>query len=105
MITCCIRRYSRMWLEIIPRLGGVHHGYFLPSEGAIDIARALFSFPSFADFERYRGMLDSDPEARAALDFAQETRCFLRYDRTFFRPLLTACGSATPVSTRDKELS
>lgn len=102
MITCTIRyvvdihkldafeEYARQWLSIIPRLGGVHHGYFLPSEGAIDIALALFSFPSLADYERYRTALDTDPAAQVALDHARRTRCFLRYDRSFFRPLLAA---------------
>lgn len=100
MITCTIRYvvdihqldvfedYARRWLAIIPRLGGIHHGYFLPSEGAIDIALALFSFPSFADYERYRAALDTDAAAQDALALARQTRCFLRYDRSFFRPLM-----------------
>ena len=106
MITCYVRyvidthkteefeRYSRMWLDIIPRLGGIHHGYFLPSEGAIDVALALFSFPSLAEYERYRNALETDPDSQRALAFARETRCFLRYDRSFFRPLLPASSSA-----------
>lgn len=100
MITCYVRyeidihktrefeQYARMWLAIIPRLGGTQHGYFLPSEGAIDIALTLFSFPSFAAYERYRHALDTDSEAQQALAYARETRCFFRYDRSFFRPLL-----------------
>lgn len=114
MITCYIRyvtdihkaaefeHYSRLWLSIIPRLGGTHHGYFLPSEGAIDIALALFSFPSLAEYERYRKALDTDPQAQAALAFARETRCFLRYDRSFFRPLLPETNSSL---TEDQEPS
>ena len=102
MITCHIRyeldadrieafeRYARMWLEIVPRLGGVHHGYFLPSEGASDVAMSTFSFPSFAAYEAYRQAAAGDSEAQAAIAFAAETRCFRRYDRTFFRPLLPA---------------
>jgi hypothetical protein len=117
MITCYIRyvtdihkaaefeRYSRMWLTIIPRLSGTHHGYFLPSEGAIDIALALFSFPSLADYERYRTALETDPEAQTALEFARETRCFLRYDRSFFRPLLPDAGASTLPSPHNQELS
>jgi hypothetical protein len=31
-------------------MGGTHHGYFLPDEGANNIAYALFSFPSLADY-------------------------------------------------------
>jgi hypothetical protein len=49
MITCYLRyevplgklaefeAYGRMWIELVPRFGGIHHGYFLPSEGASDV--------------------------------------------------------------------
>jgi NIPSNAP len=49
-------RFARRWMELVARHGGTHHGYFLPSEGASDIAYALFSFPSLADYERYRAV-------------------------------------------------
>jgi hypothetical protein len=40
--------YGAMWLDLMPRFGGIHHGYFLPSEGTSDVALAMFSFPSLA---------------------------------------------------------
>ncbi len=100
MITCHVRyvidasksaefeEYAAMWLELVPRFGGVHHGYFLPSEGESDIALAIFSFPSFAAYEQYRKDAAADPEVKRAMAFAEKTRCFIRYERTFFRPLL-----------------
>lgn len=102
MITCYVRyvidsakaaefeRYARMWLDLVPRFGGTHHGYFLPSEGESDIALAIFSFPSLAAYEQYRKDAADDPDVQKAMDFANETRCFLRYERSFFRPLLPA---------------
>ena len=66
MITCYLRyiidpykvaefeRYARMWIPLVRRFGGTHHGYFLPHEGANNIAVALFSFPSLAAYEAYR---------------------------------------------------
>lgn len=33
-------RYSKMWTPLVQRFGGQHHGYFLPSEGANNIAIA-----------------------------------------------------------------
>jgi hypothetical protein len=74
VITCHIRyeldadripafeQYAEMWLELLPRFGGTHHGYFLPSEGASDIALATFSFPSFAAYEQYRKDASIDPD-------------------------------------------
>ena len=66
MITCYLRytidpyqleafeRYSRMILPLAGKYGGVHHGAFLPHEGPNNIAVHLFSFPSLAEYERYR---------------------------------------------------
>jgi hypothetical protein len=100
MITCHVRyivdagkldafeQYARMWLELVPRFGGTHHGYFLPSEGASDVALAIFSFPSLAAYAQYRADAAADPDVAKAVAFASETGCFLRYDRTFFRPVL-----------------
>lgn len=43
-----------LWLTLVPRLGGTHHGYFLPHESPNDLALALFSFPLLAAYEEYR---------------------------------------------------
>ena len=100
MITCYLRyevrpdklaefeAYGAMWLDLMPRFGGIHHGYFLPSEGRSDVALAMFSFPSLAAYEQYREDAGKDPDVQKAVAFAKETRCFIRYERSFFRPLL-----------------
>ena len=33
--------YCRMWLKLIPKFGGTHHGYLLPSEGEQRRARIV----------------------------------------------------------------
>lgn len=65
MVTCYLRYmidpyklddfevYAKMWIPLVNRFGGTHHGYFLPHEGANNIAVALFSFPSLAVYEEY----------------------------------------------------
>lgn len=99
MITCTLtyvidpfkldqfEEYGRRWIPLVARFGGVHHGYFLPSEGANNIAMAMFTFPNLASYEDYRMASAIDPDCIAARDFARDTRCFLSYQRTFFRPL------------------
>ena len=99
MITCYLRyeinpdkiaefeAYGAMWLDLMPRFGGTHHGYFLPSEGASDIALAMFSSPSFAVYEQYRKNASADLDVQKAVAFAKDTHCFIRYERSFFRPL------------------
>jgi hypothetical protein len=99
MITCSLRyvidpykvedfeQYAKLWIPLVNRLGGTHHGYFLPHEGANDIALALFSFPSLAEYEAYRKAMMTDPECQAAFAYAEETRCILRYERSFMRPV------------------
>jgi phosphoglycolate phosphatase-like HAD superfamily hydrolase len=74
--------------ELVERHGGTHHGYFLPSEGASDIAYALFSFPSFSEYERYRALFGVHPDFVEADRIRDESGCVRRYERTFLRPLL-----------------
>lgn len=100
MITCHVRyvldpakipefeRYARLWIPLVQQYGGQHHGYFLPGEGANDIALALFSFPSLAAYEQYRLKSVEDPACQAAFRFAEETGCIKSYERTFFKPVL-----------------
>ncbi len=100
MITCVVdyvidpaktadfERFALRWMDLVQRHGGVHHGYFLPAEGASDRALAMFSFPSLADYERYRSLFGTDPEFVEADRIRDESGCVLRYDRTFMRPLL-----------------
>ncbi|WP_457310540.1 NIPSNAP family protein [Sphingomonas sp. UYAg733] len=79
--------YARRWIPLVNKYGGTHHGYFLPGEGASDVALALFSFPNFATYEKYRTDVQLDPECKAALELADRTGCILRYDRSFMRPV------------------
>jgi hypothetical protein len=100
VITCHVRyeidpgridafeRFARRWMDLVSRHGGVHHGYFLPSEGASDIAYALFSFASLADYERYRARFGVDPEFVEADRLRDDSGCVRRYERSFLRPLL-----------------
>ena len=104
MITCHIRyeidpaeieafeRFARRWIGLVGRHGGTHHGYFLPAEGASDIAYAVFSFPSLADYERFRERFGADPEFIEADRIRDESGCVPGYERTFLRPLLESSG-------------
>jgi NIPSNAP len=100
VITCFLRyeidpakiqefeHYGRLWIGLVNRLGGNHHGYFLPSESANDIALALFTFPSLSAYEAYRQKAAGDPECQAAIAYGKETGCVRRWERSFFRPVL-----------------
>ena len=83
-------RFARRWIALVERAGGEHHGYFLPSEGASDVAYALFTFPSLADYERFRERFGVDPEFSEADRIRDETGCVRRWERTFLRPLRPA---------------
>jgi len=99
MVTCYLRyvidpfkleefeKYAKMWIPLVTRFGGSHNGYFLPSEGANNIALALFTFPSLADYEQYRkGSLEND-DCISAFKYAEDTKCILSYERSFFKPV------------------
>lgn len=80
--------YAKMWILLVNRFGGEHHGYFLPHEGANDKAYALFSFPSLALYEKYRTESQSDSGCIKAYKYAQDTRCINSYIRSFLKPVL-----------------
>ncbi|MDG3443529.1 NIPSNAP family protein [Nitrospirillum amazonense] len=100
MITCHVRyvldpykvaefeEYARLWIPLVTRMGGTHHGYFLPAEGANNIALALFSFPSLAAYEDYRRRAAADPDCQAAFALEARNRSILSYERSFMRPVL-----------------
>ena len=77
------RKYAENWGRIIPRCGGHLIGYFLPHEGANDVAWGLIAFDSLAAYERYRQRLRSDPEASENFGMAQSKRFILREERNF----------------------
>lgn len=104
MITCYLRyvidpdkveefeHYGKLWLALVEKFGGAHHGYFLPSEGANNIALALFSFPSLAAYEQYRIQSLQDAACQAAFKYAKDTQCILSYERSFFRPVFAGAA-------------
>jgi len=76
-----------MWIPLVNKFGGTHHGYFMPSEGANNVALALFSFPSLAEYEKYRNNSFKDEDCIAAFKYAEDTDCIISYERSFFRPV------------------
>ena len=99
MMTCYVRyildpyqldafeQYARFWIARVKQVGGTHHGYYLPSEGANNIALTLFSFESFAAYEQYRQANAADPACKAMLDHAKQGRYIISFERSFMRPL------------------
>ena len=82
-------QYGREWIRLVNKLGGTHHGYFMPSEGDSDEAFALFTFPSMAEYEAYRIASRTDAECLAAFQFARDTQCIRRYERRFQAPIFS----------------
>ncbi len=79
--------YAKMWIPLVNKFGGTHHGYFLPHEGDNDMAVALFSFPNLAAYENYRVDSLKDEACVKAYNYANETKAILRYKRTFLKPV------------------
>ena len=79
--------YTKMWIPLVNKFGGTHHGYFLPAEGRNNVALALFTFPSLAKYEEYREASFKDKECIEAFEYADKTNCIISYDRSFFRPV------------------
>ncbi|RKE85708.1 NIPSNAP family protein [Rhizobium sp. AG855] len=94
--------YAHIWTELIERHGGMHHGYFLPgkrpdeasvsfagqgSDGARDIAIALFTFADEAAYAQYREQVAKDPDGIAANARFRDDPPFVSYERMFLTPL------------------
>ena len=102
MVTCYIKYiidpyklqefelYGKLWIPLVEKFGGKHHGYFLPSEGASNVALAMFTFANLAEYEEYRKKSMQDMDCIKAFKYAEETRCIISYERTFFKPVFTA---------------
>ena len=99
------RQYAQLWIRLINRLGGEHHGYFLPtdddkakdhgrfsfpgmgSEGPSDVAVAVFSFPDWDTYEFYRLEAERHDECKTATEIVEDTKCFTSYERNFMSPV------------------
>lgn len=92
--------YARVWMRLIEKYGGTHHGYFVPGDeppsalfsfpgigetGPDDIGIALFSFPSVDSYESYRRDVSKDPECVEVTKHYEKTKPFTKYERTFLR--------------------
>lgn len=99
MITCILKytidplkleefeHYAKLWIPLVEKFGGTHHGYFMPHEGASNIAYALFSFSSLADYEVYRAKAANCPACQSAMAYYAKTKCYFSYERTFTKPI------------------
>jgi len=99
MVTCFIKyiidpkqlevfeRYGKTWIDLVNALGGIHHGYLLPHEGANNIAYASFSFSSLATYEVYRNKILEDEGCQEALKLAEDSNCIISYERSFMKPV------------------
>jgi hypothetical protein len=94
--------YAQIWIELIERHGGTHHGYFIPREkpvgvgtsfpgvgmeGVGDIAVALFTFPDETTYLRYRNNVAEDPDGIEANARFGNDPPFSSYERVFLQPL------------------
>lgn len=98
-------KYARLWISLIVKYGGIHHGYFLSEinsdnlpkttfsfpnigkEGPNNIAVALFSFPDLNTYESYKKNVTKDEKCHTATLIFNKTNCFKSYERNFFKPI------------------
>lgn len=78
-----------MWIPLVEKFGGQHNGYFLPSEGANNIALALFTFESLSAYEDYRIKSMQDDDCIKAFQYAEQVDCIISYERSFLQPVLS----------------
>lgn len=96
--------YARIWMVLVEKHGGIHHGYFLPSNpedlpdssfsfpdigksAPNNIAVALFSFPSLEKYNAYKKAVSEDENCKAITIHFNKKKCFLSYERGFLKPI------------------
>ena len=52
----------------------------MPSEGANNVALALFTFPSLAQYEKYRNNSFKDEDCIVAFEYAEDTNRIISYE-------------------------
>lgn len=69
MVTCFLRyvidptkvdafeHYGKLWIDLVNKMGGLHHGYLIPHEGPNNIG------------------------------YARESKCILSLERNFYKPV------------------
>lgn len=99
MVTCFLKyiidpqqvrefeRYGKFWIDYVNNVGGIHHGYLLPYEGANTVGYASFSFASLSKYEKYREDLGKDSECTKVLEEANKRRFIVSYERSFMKPV------------------
>jgi hypothetical protein len=98
------KEYASIWIKLIEKYGGTHHGYFFPIKdpkkapsssfsfsnigvnGPSDIAIALFSFPNLEKYEAYKKSVKNDPDCKYITERFEQNPCFISYERTFLEP-------------------
>ena len=64
-------------------------GIFYHLKEKNNVALALFTFDSFASYEKYRNESFNDEECIKAFQYAEDTDCIISYERSFFRPIFS----------------
>lgn len=78
-----------MWIPLVKKFGGMHHGDFLPSEVRNYEEFAIFSFESLTAYEEYRVLSMQDADCMKAFDYAKVNKIVRKVGRQFMHPVLT----------------
>ena len=99
MVTCFLKyiidpnqvpafeNYAKTWIDLVNEMGGVHHGYLLPYEGANNVSYASFSFPSLADYEVYRSEFSTSKACQDVNAEAARKKFIFSHERSFLKPV------------------
>jgi hypothetical protein len=90
--------YGKMWIDLVNKMGGIHHGYLIPHEGPNNIGYASFSFNTLAEYEEYRNKIPNSKECEAAIQYSKDTNCIISFERNFFKPVFTGINDVAKLS-------
>jgi len=84
-----LKRFENTTLKLWDKHGIKQAGFFTTLIGTSNQELTYFvAWDSLADREKKWAAFQADPDVAKAMAFAKRTRCFIRYERSFFRPML-----------------
>lgn len=101
------KEYAVVWIRLIEKYGGKHHGYFRPPSadeetllpdssfsfpglgrsGPPNKGFALFSFDNKSEYELYKEEVSKDEDCIIATSKFNHSKCFTSYERSFTIPI------------------
>lgn len=79
--------FAIIWIPLVERYDGRHHGFFLPSTQYEPTAVSIATFASRAAYDAFLSASETDRECQAAIWYLNDTKCVFVKTQNLLIPL------------------